>query len=106
MHLNQLPTTARYCPLVPQILSEIPRQCAGQVNMGFTAMSLYQSPKHYQSAWGIYTAGETHIRLTGALYPINSMGCTSVYDIMCGARGPFLAAAAAMVVVSFVSSRG
>jgi hypothetical protein len=44
-------------------------------------------------------ADETNIRLTGALSLIDSMRHHGISDYICGTRGPFPAAAAAMVML-------
>ena len=116
-------------PLALHMLSYIPRQCV-RSSIGYDApvkricnslgMSRYKSPKHSNGEARFMSssphhreplrdlyrliAGETHIRLTRASYPIDSMRCSGIYHNVCGARGPFPAVAAAMVggVVCFL----
>jgi hypothetical protein len=59
-------------------------------------------PEHFRDLYQLI-AGETHIRLARASSPINSKRRRGIYDSIRGTRGPFSAAAAAMVVVSVVS---
>ena len=54
---------------------------------------------HFRDLYHWLISDETHVHLTKAWSPINSMGCSGIYDNICGARGPFLVAAAAMVLV-------
>ncbi len=50
-------------------------------------------------------AGEKHIRLLGALSPINQMRCSGIFGLLGGARGPFLAAAAMVMWVLLAVGR-
>ena len=50
-------------------------------------------------------AGETHIRLTGISYPIDPTQCSGIFDNICGASGPFPAAAAMVMSVLLVGRR-
>ena len=105
-------------PLALYMLSYIPRQCVRSI--GYDApvkricnslgMSRYKSPKHSNGEARFMSssphhreplrdlyrliAGETHIRLTVTSYPIDSTHCRGTYNSICGARGPFPAAAA------------
>ena len=110
-------------PLAPHMLSEIPIRRVGSIGYDgpikriciLPATSRYKSPKHsdgearfmsssphYRSIlWALYrlVAGKMHIRLLGASSPINPTQCTGIFDNICGARGPFPAAAAMVEVL-------
>jgi len=51
--------------------------------------------------WDLYrlVAGKMDIHLLGASSPINQTQCTGIFDNICGARGPFPAAAAMVEVL-------
>jgi hypothetical protein len=52
------------------------------------------SPSERLRALDRLIAGEKHIRLLGALSPINQMRRSGIFGLLDGARGPFLAVAA------------
>ena len=105
-------------PLAPHMLSYVPRQCAGSIGYNVTVKRIWVSPamSRYKSLKGSRWCGdddmnlastseclgdlywlipsELHIRLTGASYSIDPTHCRGTYDSICGARGPFPAAAA------------
>ncbi len=64
------------------------------------------SPRHQSILWALYrlVAGKMDISLLGASSPINQMQCTWIFDNICGARGPFPAAAAMVEVLVFSSA--
>jgi hypothetical protein len=59
------------------------------------------SPHHQSILWALYrlVAGKMDISLLGASSPINQTQCTGIFDNICGARGPFPAAAAMVEVL-------
>jgi hypothetical protein len=127
-HINMAAAAARYGPLAPHMLSEIPKRRVGSIGYDspikqiciLPARHRYKSQKHsdgeerFMSSlphhrsilWALYrlVAGKMHIRLLGASAPINPTQWTGIFDNICGARGPF-SAAASMVVVLVVFLR-
>jgi hypothetical protein len=116
-------TTAGYGPLAPHMLSEIPKRRVGSIgyespikricilparrrykfqkHSDGEARFMSSSPHHRSILWALYrlVAGKMHICLLGALSPINQTQCTGIFDNICGARGPFPAAASMVVLL-------
>ncbi len=122
-HINMAAAATGNGPLAPHMLSEIPKRRIGSIGYDglikriciLPARRRYKSPKHsngearFMSSsrhhrsilWALYrhVAGKMHIRLLGALSPINLTQCTGIFDNICGARGPFPVAASMVVVL-------
>ena len=105
-------------PLAPHMLSKIPVHCVGLIGDDapskririLSATSRYKAHKMLrwcgdddmnlaspsECFWDLYrlVAGKMHIRLIGPSYPIDPTRRIGISDNICGARGPFLAAAA------------
>ena len=69
------------------------------------AMNLALPPDCFGDLYRL-VAGKMHIRLIGPSYPIDPTQRIGISDNICGARGPFPAAAAAMLMGMLSSAVG